>query len=295
MHGTKSEYTRHVKIEMLNRREYESLLNSGKVNLMDDSYEVNEFLPAPKVLICGRCNRPGHTKKYCQSSAFDICRRCGGDRTNIQAHKSCIVKCHHCGGEHEATSYKCPLISDFRRELIKQLKNHPERLPPQVQLFIPSDYRNKKDGARTIFSSRQYDSGPYQKSVNQNYYDRNDSQARPSVAPAITTDTTSASIQSELNEKIKSLAKRLEDVEKSHAAEKEIINLKYKSHIAAINQAWLLMEQGYEIQRKMISKTNVAVSEIMFDTGLLVTEDIYTTVKNIKTALGSTEFDQTIQ
>ncbi|CAF1243722.1 unnamed protein product, partial [Didymodactylos carnosus] len=191
MHGTKSEYTRHVKIEMLNRREYESLLNSGKVNLMGDSYEVNEFLPAPKVLICGRCNRPGYTKKYCQSSAFDTCRRCGGDRTNIQAHKSCIVKCHHCGGEHEATSYKCPLISDFRRELIKQLKNHPERLPPQIQLFIPSDYRNKKDGARTIFSSRQYDGGSYQKSVNQNYYDRNDSQAWPSLVPAITTDTTS--------------------------------------------------------------------------------------------------------
>ncbi|CAF4385987.1 unnamed protein product, partial [Didymodactylos carnosus] len=169
--------------------------------------------------------------------------RCGGDRTNIQAHKSCIVKCHHCGGEHEATSYKCPLISDLRRELIRQLKNHPERLPPQVQLFMPSDYRNKKDGARTIFSSRRYDGGPYQ-----NYYDRNDSQAWPSLVPVITTNTTSVSTQSELNEKIKTLAKRLEDVEKSHEAEKEIIDLKYKSHIAAMNQAWLLMEQGHEIQ-----------------------------------------------
>ncbi|CAF1328687.1 unnamed protein product [Didymodactylos carnosus] len=71
MNGTKNDKTRHVKVEILSECEYNSLLNSGKINLHGHLYDVYEFLPPPKVLMCNRCNKPGHTKKSCRNSISD--------------------------------------------------------------------------------------------------------------------------------------------------------------------------------------------------------------------------------
>ncbi|CAF4668583.1 unnamed protein product, partial [Rotaria sp. Silwood2] len=87
INDTLNERTRHVTIEFLDKKDYDTLLNSKKINLMGQLYDINEFLPAPKILICRRCNQPGHTKKVCLNSSFDICHCCGGNRTNIEEHK----------------------------------------------------------------------------------------------------------------------------------------------------------------------------------------------------------------
>ncbi|CAF4570417.1 unnamed protein product [Didymodactylos carnosus] len=130
MAGTETGRTRHLKVEFLDKKDYDNILNSGKICLFGHLITVDVFLSAPKILICNRCNTPGHTKNSCKNSTVDICRRCGENRTNLAAHKDCQVKSHHCGGPHESTDYKCKFIADYRRQLIVELKKHPERLPP---------------------------------------------------------------------------------------------------------------------------------------------------------------------
>ncbi|CAF0909408.1 unnamed protein product [Didymodactylos carnosus] len=153
MTGTVTNRTRHVKIELLDKKEYDDLLNGGQLNVQGNLYDVDEFLPSPKLLICSKCNLPGHTRKMCQASNFDVCKRCGGDRINLAEHKNCQIRCHNCQGDHVSTDFKCPVIQDFRRQLIDELRKHPERLPPDTQLFIPSDFRQQNDRTKSLKST----------------------------------------------------------------------------------------------------------------------------------------------
>ncbi len=65
------------------------------------NFEVEEYLPPPKILICSKCNTSGHAKKACQSSV-EICRRCGENRSNGNKHIECSLIDHYCGGNHMA-------------------------------------------------------------------------------------------------------------------------------------------------------------------------------------------------
>lgn len=141
MRGSVGRTSRHVRIEMISHDEYTKLLNSGVLAIGGQLIEAAEFLAPPRILICSRCNTPGHTKKDCKME-IDICRRCGGNKKQGE-HKECIIKCHHCNGNHESTSFECPLIADFRKELILKLKNKPNLLPHNVQLFIPTEFRSR--------------------------------------------------------------------------------------------------------------------------------------------------------
>ncbi|CAF2715004.1 unnamed protein product [Rotaria sp. Silwood2] len=113
-----------------------------------NKHHVNEFLEAPKLLICSKCNSPGHMKKQCQLN-YDRCLRCGCD-WKTGDHSECSIKCHHCSGEHLSTDYKCPALADYRCELVKELKRHPERLPEHVQLFIPAQCGDRNDHSPVI-------------------------------------------------------------------------------------------------------------------------------------------------
>ncbi len=66
---------------MFDKNEYNKLLNSEKINLGGQLYSVDEYLSAPRILTCNRCNLPGHKKKSCRNSHVDLCRRCGKPRT----------------------------------------------------------------------------------------------------------------------------------------------------------------------------------------------------------------------
>jgi hypothetical protein len=107
---------------------------------------VDEYLAAPRVLFCSKCNEPGHNKKQC-TFPFERCKRCGKDRKNGE-HKDCAIKCHNCSNYHMSTDYKCPAIKCYRRDLIQHLQQHPEALPDDLQLFIPSQYR--RQGEKTL-------------------------------------------------------------------------------------------------------------------------------------------------
>lgn len=143
MLGTKTYRSRHIRVDLLSPTEYNCILNSGRIVFGGHLYEVEEYLQAPKILICNKCNSPGHIKKNCKST-IELCRRCGNDRNDGTDHKICYIKCHHCGGDHEATNFKCSIISKFRQELIQKLKNNTHLLPSNLQLYIPQQFRDQK-------------------------------------------------------------------------------------------------------------------------------------------------------
>ncbi|CAF1175642.1 unnamed protein product [Didymodactylos carnosus] len=55
MVGTMNEKARHIRFDMRSSDEYEAILNKGKFLLVGRIFDVNEFLPSPKLLICSRC------------------------------------------------------------------------------------------------------------------------------------------------------------------------------------------------------------------------------------------------
>jgi hypothetical protein len=150
MKGSTTSRARHVRIDLSSKKELNQILQNGVFPMNGQLLEVAEFLAPPQILICARCNAPGHTKKECKE-ASDKCRRCGTDRTTGE-HQHCDIKCHHCGGEHIATDYRCPKIAHFRRELIAELRRRPDLLPANVQLFIPVEFR--RGGSNVIASTR---------------------------------------------------------------------------------------------------------------------------------------------
>jgi hypothetical protein len=152
MRGTANGRTRHVRIELSSQNEYTSVLNGGVMAMGGQLIEVAEFLAPPLVLICSRCNTPGHMKRECKAE-HDRCRRYGENRSRGE-YKECIIICHHCKGEHESTSYQCPIVDEFRKELIARIQNRPNLLPHNVQLFIPSEYRAEGEREkRTLFNN----------------------------------------------------------------------------------------------------------------------------------------------
>ncbi|CAF1102177.1 unnamed protein product, partial [Didymodactylos carnosus] len=62
---------------------------------------------------------------------------------------------------HISTDYKCPVIAEFRGRLIEELKRNPERLPSDVQFFIPSSYRYKYDRSNIIYNRKSYEQQIY--------------------------------------------------------------------------------------------------------------------------------------
>ncbi|CAF1166284.1 unnamed protein product [Didymodactylos carnosus] len=162
--------------------------------------------------------------RYPKDVYIDICRRCGENRTNLVAHKDCRVKCHHCGGPHEFTDYKCKFIADYRRQLIEELKKHPECLPPDIQLFIPKGYRSDEDRSKSIYNKSAYEYKQYlcqqKRQQQQHIFNLSDRNAWPYLRPnpPATTNTVS---QNDLNlsETIKFLSDELKQVQQKHEDE----------------------------------------------------------------------------
>lgn len=140
MKGSITNRSRHMRLDLTSKDEVTRILNSGVFPIAGHLLEVTEFLAPPQILICSRCNCPGHVKKECKGP-FDRCRRCGLNKTQGD-HRECDIKCHHCNGDHLSTDYRCPIIVKYRSELIEELKKRPELLPKDVQLFVPVQFRN---------------------------------------------------------------------------------------------------------------------------------------------------------
>ncbi|CAF2968700.1 unnamed protein product [Rotaria sp. Silwood2] len=131
--------------------------NNGIVCIEGHCLHLVEYLAVPRVLFCHQSNEPGHSKRQYQFN-YERCKRYGGDRKNGD-HKECTIKCHNCNGGHLSTDFKCPDILNYRRDLIKYLQHHPETLPDDIKLFIPSQYRQQ--GVKTINNQRLSTYKPY--------------------------------------------------------------------------------------------------------------------------------------
>ncbi|CAF3825274.1 unnamed protein product [Rotaria sp. Silwood1] len=150
--GTNNGKSRYVRMDLLSEIEYQQILNSGIICMEGQCLHVVEYLAAPRVLFYSKCNEPGHNKKNC-SFDFERSRRCGGDR-NVGQHNECEIRCHNCKEEHLSTDYKCVAVQCYRRDLIQHIQQHPESLPNDIQLFIPSQYR--RQGDKTISNRNVY-------------------------------------------------------------------------------------------------------------------------------------------
>jgi hypothetical protein len=89
MRGTIGGKSRHVHIDLTAHYEYMRMLNGGDLAIGGQLIEVSEFLSPLRILICSRCNKPGHIKQECKGE-YDICRRCGG---NTRLSKKFAVIC----------------------------------------------------------------------------------------------------------------------------------------------------------------------------------------------------------
>jgi hypothetical protein len=139
--GTNNGKTRYLRMDLLKLDEYKQLLNAGILCYEGQCLHVFEYLAAPRVLFCSMCNLPGHTKRQCNLS-FERCKRCGDKRTEGE-HKECSIVCHNCKGNHVSTDFKCPAVHSYRQDLIQHLRQHPEALPDNIQIFIPSRFRQQ--------------------------------------------------------------------------------------------------------------------------------------------------------
>ncbi|CAF1627383.1 unnamed protein product [Rotaria sp. Silwood1] len=174
--GTNNGKSRYVRMDLLSESEYKQILNSGIICMEGQVFHVVEYLAAPRVLFCSKCNEPGHSKKNC-SFDFERCRRCGGDR-NVGQHNECEIRCHNCKEEHLSTDYKCVAVQCYRRDLIQHIQQHPESLPNDIQLFIPTQYR--RQGNKTISNPNVY---TRQTPDNQQVKNRNNSEEWPQIPP----------------------------------------------------------------------------------------------------------------
>ncbi|CAF4628604.1 unnamed protein product, partial [Rotaria socialis] len=140
--GALNTRNRHLRIDFQDETEYNTILNSGKVSIYGQLIDCDEYLPAPKLLICSKCNTPGHTRK---------------------------ALCHHCDGPHTSTDYSCLFIQEYRRELVLELRNHPDLLLAEAKLFIPTECRESGKGTKILGNkSAQYQQ--FKKNQNQWYH-----------------------------------------------------------------------------------------------------------------------------
>ncbi|CAF3353702.1 unnamed protein product [Rotaria socialis] len=268
---TKTNRTRHVRIDFTKRKDYNTILNNGQISFCSQLYTVSEFLEVPKLLICSKCNSPGHMKKQFQSK-YDRCRRCGGDRT-IGDHVECSIKCHHCSGEHLSTDYKCPILADYRFELVKELKRHPERLPEHVQLFIPVQCRDRNDRSHVITNyqkNEQKSRATYNSAFNMNTH------SWPQLNSNSRTVSNETLFTQKLDEEIKSIR---EDFKK----ELNKLNAKYENQTNIFRDRWHLVAQQIKTQNEMINNISTTTLSCIMPMGidlLRTTSEVLKSLRN---------------
>lgn len=260
MLGTKTYRSRHVRVDLLSQDEYNCILNSGKFVIGGHLYEVDEYLPAPRILICNKCNSPGHIKKNCKST-LEICKRCGKDRNDGADHKSCCIKCHHCGGDHEATSFKCSFISTFRQELIQKLKNNTHLLPSHMQFYIPQQFRDQKSKKILINKNAEIYSNQTRRDDGSNV-NFNDPNSWPNFKP---NDTLPQLIKPTLiwNAELRKMQNEYINLKQEYENELEKLKLENKNHLQKMTQTWQLIHLQMKSQSDAVTNLYSTVKETL--------------------------------
>ena len=262
MLGTITYRSRHVRIDLLSMEEYNSVLNSGKFVVKGHLYDVDEYLPSPKILICNKCNTPGHVKNNCKSS-MKICRRCGKDRNDGTNHKACHIKCHHYNGEHEATSYKCPTIMKFREELMGKLKKNTHLLPPHLQFYIPQQFRDQK-GAKLLRNNQmngyRSNSGLPEEWIKNNQDINVWPTLNPNARSSMTIENSRTSIW---NGELKNLQEELQRIKQENEVKMKMIKEGCEKQTQKMIQGWHLINIQIKTQAEAITDMYNVISDAL--------------------------------
>ncbi|CAF4496543.1 unnamed protein product [Rotaria sp. Silwood2] len=263
--GTLNLRNRHVRIDLQDEKEYNKILRSGKLTIFGQLIECDEYLPAPKILICSKCNSPEHTKQRCLNSKIELCRRCGQDRNDNNDHKSCEIKCHHCGGAHTSTDYFCPVIQKFRYELINELKTRPDLLPTATQIFIPTDCREHGSKIKVLENklTQNQISNKNQHQLIVHHSNFADQSQWPSL-PSASLYSSTTSLNDNLIETTKSLSNELKIIKENYAAEQKRLEERYNNHLNLMNQSWLIMQQQMQTQTEMLNTMDGIINSTLF-------------------------------
>lgn len=282
MIGTMRSNSRHIRVDFTEKKDYNSILNSGVIGIQGQLFNVDEYLPAPKILICTRCNQPGHVKKQCQLS-FEKCRRCGEDRLNGNDHKICPMKCQHCGSkEHCSNDYRCPSLLHFRRQIVSEIRKRPNCLPAQVQLFIPVDCRPSGNSNRIL-------SNPNPTTQKVKYLPTPDTiQANewPNL-PGRTHrqqmwDSSILNKQTIFDQTIKSFSNEISELRQKYLDDQRKIEQRFQEQIKNIQNGWLAIQNQVSTQNEMITTTCTLIKDILFDSCLTFTNMMVSLINELK-------------
>ena len=175
-------------------------------------------------------------------------------------------------------------MGEFRRELINELKKHPEKLPHNTQPFIPTEYRNKDDKTKYIQNISAYQ----QKEQNLNINNR-------SIWPIPTHASLDINnpMYVNLRESVQFLNNELQEMKKKYENDLQKLKNKYKEHLDALNQTWLIMHQQQQTFQQMLTIMNTNIKQVTFIARLKTTKTMFNVLNRIKT--NSNNYDEVIQ
>jgi hypothetical protein len=149
--STRTDNYRNLRLEIKSKTEYDELVNDGEVMINSHLIEIKPYFAPLRLLMCSKCNEPGHFKGKCNLN-YEVCRRCGEDKS-IGNHQNCIVCCQRCEQDHLSNDYRCPLLRNYRRSLRFQLEQRSHLLPTDFQIFIPLEHRERAGNNSILINS----------------------------------------------------------------------------------------------------------------------------------------------
>ncbi|CAF1326070.1 unnamed protein product, partial [Didymodactylos carnosus] len=120
--------------------------------------------------------------------------------------------------EHLSTNYVCPILTQYRKDLVAELKRRPDLIPKDVQLFIPvNDKNNRTLGNNNNSNLKQQKLQEYNNYTNINPW--------TSGNLAVTTPTYKQ--HQEFSLKMKMINDELEEIKREYAKEKISFKQRY--------------------------------------------------------------------
>ncbi|CAF1667763.1 unnamed protein product, partial [Didymodactylos carnosus] len=153
---------------------------------------------------------------------------------------------------------KIPLYFEVE---MNELKRNPNILPPGVQLFIPSEYRNPGERLKSIYNkTTQVHQQQLPRRQQQQNYNRNDNNTWPqlnvnassSSQAATTTQISNQFTDCNLNHNVKVLEEEMKTIKQKIEEDQNRIKQKYKDHLTSMNQSWMLMQQQIHTQTESL-------------------------------------------
>ncbi|CAF0974173.1 unnamed protein product [Didymodactylos carnosus] len=158
--------------------------------------------------------------------------------------------CHHCGGNHISTDYKCPTIVNFRKNLLDKLKNNADKLPVHVRMFIAIDCRKPNDHDLILtFTRSEYSASPITTTGNSSH------------PPTMNHWTSRQEASKEyLDSAIRAFDNELNKIKKDFDEEKKRINRLYEKQIDTVKKGWLILQQQVRAQNECLASMQQVIS-----------------------------------